>query len=101
MIRNGNGPEIEPRGGELFGRAARERFAGAPANRQREHQPGDGRQRGADGIERYGEGGDAALTDPRGREWNEREREEEAEVGPQDAVTDLIEFVHHIVVVYT
>ncbi len=52
-----------------------------------------------EGVERDGEGRDAAVAHPVGGEGDQRKAEEEGEVGPEDAVGDVVEVVGEVVVV--
>jgi hypothetical protein len=64
-----------------------------------EDHPGDSGE-GADGcVKSDGKGRDAADADPVGSDGDERQREEEGEIGPEDAVSDLVEVVDEVVVV--
>jgi hypothetical protein len=65
----------------------------------RENHPWDGGEGANGGVESDGKGRDAADGNPVGSNGDERQREEESEVGPEDAVGDLIKVVDEVVVV--
>ena len=96
---DGDGAEVEGSGDGLLDGAAGQGLAGGAADEGGEDDPGDGGKGAGEGIECDGEGGDAAVADPRGGERDQREREEEGEVRPEDAVGDVVEVVDEVVVV--
>ncbi len=94
-----DGAHVEAQGGSLLGHAAGGRGPAAALDEGGEDHPGDGGE-GADGsVESDGSGRDAADSDPVGRDGDERQSQEEGEVGPEDAVGDLVEVVDEVVVV--
>jgi hypothetical protein len=74
-------------------------LAGGAADAGGKNDPGDSGEHAGEGVERDGEGRDAAVADPGGGEGDQGEREEEGEVRPEDAVGDVVEIVDEVVVV--
>jgi hypothetical protein len=99
VVGDGDRAKVQDGGSELKDGAAGERLAGIVADGVREDDPRDGGKSAGAGVERDGEGGDAAGADPGGGERDECEAEEEGKVGPEDAVGGVLEVVDEVVVV--